>query len=343
MIRATHPQRQKMKKLTFIISSLLCLTTAQVRAEKLNLTLDKIGVSGLSSGGYMANQFHLAHSDWVDKVGIIAAGPFYCAQNSIKTALEQCVNKSTKNTSINLPMQANLYADAGKIASLKNLKNSKVWMLWGTKDEKIHADVNQALYLQYLQWMDQDSIKFVNDQPFAHHFPTLNQGSKCDVSSSPFLGDCGYDAAGEMLNFLYPTLNKPIEKPQGKLIQIDQHKLGGKAANTLSDKGYVYIPQSCQEGETCQVHINFHGCQQNEQSVGPQYVQNNGINNWADSNHMVVLYPQTKNSMFLPLNPQGCWDWWGYTGEAYATKDGEQIQAVKNIAKSLAEKLDLGN
>jgi poly(3-hydroxybutyrate) depolymerase len=332
-----------MNKLTLIISSLMCLTAGQVHAEKLNLTLDNIGISGLSSGGYMANQFHLAHSDWVDRVGIIAAGPFYCAQNSIKTALEQCVSKSTKNTDINLPLQATIYADDGKIASLDNLKNSRVWLLSGTKDEKIHPDVAKALYQQYLEWVDSEDINFVNDQPFAHHFPTLNTGSKCDVSSSPFLGNCGYDAAGEMLNFLYPALTNRVEKPQGKLVKLDQQKLGGQAATSLADTGYAYVPQSCQAGETCQVHINFHGCQQNEQTIGLQYIQGTGINNWADSNNMVVLYPQTKNSMFLPLNPQGCWDWWGYTGEAYATNAGEQVQAVKNIAESLAEQLDIKN
>lgn len=334
-------QRLSMKKMSLIISCLLCLTTASVNAEKLNLKLDRLGISGLSSGGFMANQFHLAHSDWVDKVGIVSAGPYYCAQNSIKTALEQCVSKSTNNTAINLHLQANLYAQEKKIASLDNLKNSKVWLLWGTKDQKIHADVTQALYQQYLQWVEPTNIRFINDQPFAHHFPTLNVGSNCDESSSPFLGNCDYDAAGEMLGFLYPTLANRVDKPQGKLVEFDQQALGGEQAKSLADKGYVYIPQSCEQGEACSVHVNFHGCQQNEQSVGLQNIQDNGINHWADSNHLVVLYPQTKNSMFLPLNPQGCWDWWGYTGEDYANKEGEQIQAVKNIVNSLANKLDL--
>jgi hypothetical protein len=51
----------------------------------------------------------------------------------------------------------------------------------------------------------------------------------------------------------------------------------------------------------------------------------------------VVFYPQTKNSMFMPLNPQGCWDWWGYTGSNYATQDAPQINTVKHIAESLAQ------
>ena len=113
--------------------------------------------------------------------------------------------------------------------------------------------------------------------------------------------------------------------------------MGGDAAGSLADTGYVYIPQSCQQGETCKLHISFHGCNQNAKAVGTAYAEQSGLNNWADSNNLLILYPQTKSSMMLPLNPQGCWDWWGYTGDDYATRDGEQIKAVAQIARSLAQ------
>jgi poly(3-hydroxybutyrate) depolymerase len=329
-----------MKNLTMLLIGCLLMSSSQAGTEKLNLELTKIGVSGLSSGGYMANQFHIAHSDWVDKVGIIAAGPYYCAHNSIKTALGQCVNQSTDATSSNLTQQAKTYESQKKIALLANLKNSKVWLLRGTKDDKIHSDVTQALHTQYLNWVQPNQVEYISDLPFAHHFPTLTHGSQCDTSESPFLGQCDYDAAGAMLKFISPPLQARNEKPEGKLLTINQQSLGGEQAASLAKKGYLYVPKSCQMGESCQLHINFHGCQQNAESVGTQYVENNGLSNWADNNHLVVLYPQTKNSMFMPLNPQGCWDWWGYTGNGYATQDAGQIQAVKQIAQSLTQ-LDL--
>ncbi|HUS15280.1 MAG TPA: hypothetical protein VM536_09715, partial [Chloroflexia bacterium] len=37
-------------------------------------------VSGLSSGGFIAHQFHIAHSDLVRGAGIVAGGPFGCAE-----------------------------------------------------------------------------------------------------------------------------------------------------------------------------------------------------------------------------------------------------------------------
>jgi poly(3-hydroxybutyrate) depolymerase len=331
----------KMKNLTILLLIYLLIYSSLAVAEKLNLDLTKIGLSGLSSGGYMANQFHIAHSDWVDKVGIIAAGPYYCAQNSIKTALTQCVNESTDATSQNLTEQAKAYESQHNVAILDNLKHSKVWLLRGTKDTKIHADVTQALHQQYLMWMAPNNLEYINQQAFAHHFPTLTHGSKCDVSESPFMGNCDYDAAGEMLSFLYPTLQSRNEHPQGKLVLVDQQALGGKQASSLAEQGYLYIPKTCNAGESCQLHISFHGCQQNVETVGTQFIKNNGLNNWADTNKMVVLYPQTKNSIFMPLNPQGCWDWWGYTGSDYATQNGLQIRAVKQIAESLTQKLDI--
>lgn len=330
-----------MKNITMLLLGGLLISSAQVAAKKLNLDLTKIGVSGLSSGGYMANQFHIAHSDWVDKAGIIAAGPYYCAQNSIKTALSQCVNKSNEATNQKLTLQANAYQSSQKISQLDHLQNSKVWLLRGTKDATIEVNVTRALHEQYLMWVKPENVRYVNDKPYAHHFPTLSSGTQCDVSVSPFIGNCDYDAAGNMLSFLHEKLQPRNAQANGKLLTINQQTLGGEQAIGLGEKGFVYIPKSCEAGESCHLHISFHGCQQNEQTVGNQFVENNGLNNWADNNHMVVLYPQTKNSVFMPLNPQGCWDWWGYTDSDYANRSGQQIKAVKQIAESLTQKLDI--
>jgi hypothetical protein len=31
----------------------------------------------------------------------------------------------------------------------------------------------------------------------------------------------------------------------------------------------------------------------------------------------------------------GCWDWWGYEGEAYATQAGPQVRAVRSMIADL--------
>ncbi|GAC12943.1 extracellular catalytic domain type 2 short-chain-length polyhydroxyalkanoate depolymerase [Aliiglaciecola lipolytica] len=326
----------KLHKLVVLIG---LITSIQATAEptKLDLAIEKITVSGLSSGGFMANQFHIAHSDWVRGAAILAAGPYYCAQGSITTALSQCVNKQSDEFSL-APLNAQLkqYADKGLIAPLSNLKDSQVWLLHGTLDARVTRSVANALFQQYQTLVAPENLTYVKEKPFAHHFPTLASGARCDTSESPFLGNCQFDAAGELLNYLYSDLTPPVQKLNGKINAINQHELGGEPAESLAETGYLYVPQACARGQTCEVHVNFHGCNQNAETIGQEYIQNNGLNRWADSNQLVVLYPQTNTSMMLPMNPQGCWDWWGYTDENYANQQGQQIQAVKNIVKSLA-------
>jgi poly(3-hydroxybutyrate) depolymerase len=62
--------------------------------------------------------------------------------------------------------------------------------------------------------------------------------------------------------------------------------------------------------------------------VDDVFARDAGYNEWAESNRLLVLYPQVASSKVAPMNPLGCWDWWGYTDENYATQTGLQIAAV---------------
>lgn len=329
-------------KLAKLLPAILFSSYSTVAADKLpslNLSVNKVSVSGISSGGYMANQFHIAYSDWVSGAGIISAGPYYCGQNDIKTALAQCVNNvEDEFTLMPLNKQLKEWAKKQKVADLDNLKNSRVWLLHGTQDQRVTEAVSDSLYQQYQDLIPAEQLIYIKDKPFGHHFPTLKTGIACDQSDSPFIGNCDFDAAGDMLKFLLGELNPRKVEPDGQVYEIDQQDLGGDMAASMADNGFLYVPQSCQQGQACQLHVSFHGCNQNADTVQQAYVTGTGLNNWADTNAMVVLYPQTKSSLFMPLNPQGCWDWWGYTDEHYATRNGQQIQAVAEMVKQLAKK-----
>ena len=313
--------------------------TVAAQVPPLQLDVEHITVSGLSSGGYMANQMHIAYSDWITGAGILAAGPYYCAQGDITVALSQCVDKSEPAIdTAALNDKVKTLAANKKIAELSNLQNDKVWLFHGTRDVRVNKSVSDALTAQYQALMPSEQIKYIDNKPIAHLFPTKDRGGQCMSSSSPFIGNCDYDAAGEMLNYLIDDLNPASDSLTGKVVSFNQQKLGGKSAATLAEKGYAYIPASCAEGEDCQVHVSFHGCNQFADTVGMAYVEQTGLNQWADSNNMVVVYPQTTSSLVMPLNPQGCWDWWGYTGEDYATRSGKQITAVRNIVLGLSSK-----
>jgi hypothetical protein len=48
-----------------------------------------------------------------------------------------------------------------------------------------------------------------------------------------------------------------------------------------------------------------------------------------------VLYPQTVAGI-VPLNPSGCWDWFGYTDSHFAIRSGLQIEAVRKMIARLS-------
>jgi poly(3-hydroxybutyrate) depolymerase len=297
----------------------------------------KLSVSGLSSGGYMANQFHLAFSDKVTGAGIIAAGPYGCAQNSLPVALEHCFNKDSSSPDLaKATALLQQQAAAGTIAPLNNLKDSPVFLLHGSADKTVHAKVSDALAEQYQRLGAR--VQYVNDKAFGHNFPTANVGNGCELSEAPFLGACGYDAAGALLRHLYPDLKAKAMKITGQLLTLKQHELAGGTATTLGETGYLYIPENCAKGHSCTLHISFHGCKQYAGAVGDAYATGTGLNEWADTNNMVVLYPQTEKSAMAPFNPNGCWDWWGYTDANYANQQGPQIKAVMTLATAIGFK-----
>ncbi len=45
---------------------------------------------------------------------------------------------------------------------------------------------------------------------------------------------------------------------------------------------------------------------------------------------------QARKSPDVPYNPQGCWDWWGYTGLDYAVKLAPQLMSIRNMIFRIA-------
>src|SRR5882757_3052640 len=83
--------------------------------------------------------------------------------------------------------------------------------------------------------------------------------------------------------------------------------------------------------------LALHGCKQDSGDIGRRFIDDTGYNAWADTNHLIVLYPQTASSSFAPFNPQACWDWWSYVNhqDSYVTKSGPQIKTIKAMLDAL--------
>lgn len=307
-----------------------------------------VTVSGVSSGGYMAVQFHIAHSSRVSGAGVLAAGPYGCAQGSVTTAYYNCMTPGSLTPLPDtqaLKRSAERLAADGRIDALANLAHARVWLFSGRHDETVALTVVDALRRFYELYVPRAAIMFVRDTPAGHAMITSDSGNACGATAPPFINDCDFDAAGALLEHLLGPLAPAAGVRTGKLVEFDQREFGDGDAYSigLADTGFVYVPQAC-ASEACRVHVAFHGCRQNLETIGDAFARRAGYNRWADTNRLIVLYPQTRTRngwgvsnwrwSFI-YNPRGCWDWWGYTNADYADRRGPQIRAVEAMLQRL--------
>jgi len=102
--------------------------------------------------------------------------------------------------------------------------------------------------------------------------------------------------------------------------------------------GVIYVPTACQNGARCKLHIHFHGCGAMYDFLGLYYVNYIGFNEVAEANNIIILYPQASLSTENPINPEGCFDIYGYLNDnmQYLTKDGVQISRIWNMARRIS-------
>lgn len=281
----------------------------------------RVTVSGISSGAYLATQAHVALSATIDGAALLAGGPYHCAEGNLGNALGRCIS-GTGLQAAPLLEATRAAAAAGSIDPIETLAGDRVWLFHGQADAVVNAGVNVALQDFYRALLRTEDVTVVDDIPVAHGWPTLESGNSCGEMGGDFINACDYDAAGALLQALYGELNAPVPAHEEGLQSLDQASLvpdGGSFAAT----GFAYVPQACAETPAeCRLHLVFHGCRQGQQFIADRFARQSGLNEWAESNRIVVLYPQIESSA---MNPQGCWDWWGYTGADYDVRSGKQI------------------
>ncbi len=326
--------------IVWIVAAALAVSGGRViAADKLaSYSIDKneISVSGISSGAYMAGQFHVAFSASLKGAGIIAGGPYDCAQGLVTNALYQCMK-----TTLGGPDPAALFAGAqeraaaGEIDDPTNLTGDKVYLFAGTRDATVLPEVVAQVPAFYAAaGLPAGNLLFVDDLVAGHAMITEDFGGACGETGSPFINDCDYDQAGEILKHIYGALDAPDPDDPGRLIAFDQSEfLGDPKRHGMNEIGYVFVPGDCEGDADCRLHVAFHGCKQTTDHIGEQFPTHAGYNAWAASNGIVVLYPQ---AWATSTNPNGCWDWWGYDDADYATKTGRQMAAVKAMIDRLA-------
>lgn len=284
-----------------------------------------VTVSGLSAGAYMSIQLHMAFSSSISGVGSIAGGPWNCAEGSVYQARDACMSDPSKVDVAALLRQLKAAERVGLIDALSNLVNSRVYLYNSPDDAVILPPMNEKEVSFYSKLIPASQIKSETSVHAAHGMPTLDFGNSCNLQDSPYLVNCKFDAAGETLKQLYPSLTlgrKAAVKTSLKM--FDQSAFAGSEA-LLGQTGWVYVPATCTNGG-CPVHVVLHGCLQTPEHVKTTFVTHAGYNEWAEGSGIIVLYPQARKSL---MNPNGCFDWFGYTGADYANKRGPQMRAIK--------------
>jgi poly(3-hydroxybutyrate) depolymerase len=310
------------------------------RLSALPIAAGSVTTSGISAGGYMAEQLHVAHSALVNGVGVIAAGPYYCAENSLRYALGRCMKGDDPIAVDELVSLTSELALAGRIDPIANLANDRVWIFHGGADPVVAKPVVDALQAYYELIVDPRNVKRTDLAAAGHTFPAAAENLQdCGKTDTPFVSSCGIDGARQMLEHLYgPFGARAADLEPGTLVHFSQSSYATAAqADGLAPRGWLYVPAACSGNGAagrCRLHVAFHGCKQGASYVKDAFVQQAGYLAAADAGRIVVLFPQAEPS-FQPLNPNGCWDWWGYGSEEYATQAGPQIAAVKAMVDDL--------
>jgi hypothetical protein len=306
--------------------------------EIYNVDKEQISVSGLSSGGYMAVQMHVAFSSSIVGAGVLAAGPYLCAEGSVLNATSRCLDAEVAY----LPGASYFHdltaeeADAGHIDPVAGMAGDRVWLFTGGADDLVLNRVVDTLNAYYRHFTDAANIVYLRDTlPNAQHaMITEDYGKPCGFEGGSYINDCDFDAAGKLLQHVYGTLESPVTAPQANLLTFDQSVFSG--TSSLGDEGYIYVPTGCERGgTTCRLHVAFHGCAQNKAEIGDEFARHAGYNGWAEANDIIVLYPQTSAEAV-----NQCWDWWGYTDNGlennYHTSRGAQLAAIKAMIDHMA-------
>ncbi len=322
-----------------------------VRLPALHAQAERVTVSGLSSGAYMAEQFAVAHSARVAGVGVFAGGPYYCVGINMTRAEGVCMQGD--------PGADGSIRDAERLARLRlvddtqHLRTQRAWLLAGDADRTVVTTVVRSA-ADFHRYYNANGVHFEEQHGLGHGLPTVAQGVACATTGPPFINRCGTDRVAHMLALLDAGGGAPsTTTAAGRLIAFEQSEFVGRwrrwwDLSSMADTGYVYVPAQCEKTRRCRVHVALHGCRQGTAAIGEAFVRDTGYNEWAARHDLIVLYPQVQPSeptMFAwwrPFNPNGCWDWWGYTGTDYAVKPGVQINAIAAMLDRLAEKRCVG-
>lgn len=325
----------------------------------MNVRPDTITYSGFDSGAIFATQLQFAFSSIPRAVGLISGVPYLCAQGQLASATECMETPELLSTAV-FVAQAKALADTRQIEDLGNLTRQYAYVYASEDDDVVSPLATQMLVDMYNDF-GLAKVEKVRAAATQHAWVTSAYGNSCDHLGAPYVNRCGWSFAQDFFSKSFEFMGLPPLKPAPNassplaaddpvalrlarnLWRWDQTEYGADVGeNSLDSEGYIYIPTACNgsTGAACHLHVHFHGCDQSRTTMGGDaYVRQTQINEIAEANNIIVLYPQAAPNA-LRYNPMGCWDWFGYVADElnylqYATREGFQVRFVRMIINDL--------
>lgn len=353
----------------------------------LNLETE-VTVSGLSSGAFMTVQIQTAFSSRISGAGVVAGGPFGCAEthnvySSLYTYGYLTAGEAQATTfclrpkwpvvrSISAQQEAEalqqvmdklqLKALLGDIDPLGNMESDRIYLFWGLKDRLVRQETMRMLHDSYLALgIPEGNITYVESVEAGHAFLSDQGDVPCAQTEPDFINRCASDGleggpAGDQAHDILATVLPEMDWSDGSapppmiednLMAFNQAAYSDGAWG-MDDVGFYYLPEICKKSR-CPLHIALHGCKQGQSipfggdTMKKRYPQLTGYSRWAEKMGIVVLYPQAR--IVLPTdsnahrNPDGCWDWWGYSSMNYLGKSAPQMAAIARMAEAMGAPL----
>ena len=278
-----------------------------------NVPKDRVFIAGISSGGYMAVQMQVAYSGLFNGAAIYAGGPDYCAQDSLLLALTTCLANVPPVNTASLVAVTQRWSQQGLIDPVSNLKGQPIYLWSGVLDTTVRQPLMDSLR-DYYTALGADVFRYDNNFRAEHGWESPYGPLPCGTAASPYVITCsGYDRNGAsytdegyaapydseqvwLTRLLGPLHPKNTGTLQGSIVPFDQNRFtpgANAAAISMDQTGYAFVPQDCAAGRRCALVMALHGCLQSNTSVGMAFIQDAGLNQSADTNRFVVLYPQT--------------------------------------------------
>jgi poly(3-hydroxybutyrate) depolymerase len=293
-----------------------------------NVDRSNVIVAGVSSGADMATQIFYSHSSKVKGEATFAGAPFFCAQDNALDALYLCAGTEYGPVPVGTLEADTNNASCFYMDCVADLRGRSAWIFSGLDDTVVAQSVAKSAQTMDAHYGVNASTNYTTAA--AHGWVTPDTSISCGTLGSPFLINCGFDAEQQILSYFFGTL-KPRNNGTltGKLIQFNQSPY---AAVSMDSSAYIFVPANCASGSACKLVVALHGCEQGQSYVGTTFVTESGLNEWADTNSTIVLYPQAVPS---GANPDGCWDWWGYGGSNYSVSGGVQVNAIWSMMQRI--------